>query len=487
MPRSLYPNRSRCTKIVATVGPATASDARVRALLQAGVSCIRVNASHGHHAEHAEAIARVRREAERSRLPVGVLYDLQGPKIRVADFEGPPYEVRPGDEIVFAVGRAAGEGELGVDYGGLDDDVRVGDPLLIDDGHVSTQVISVEPGRVRCRVANEGVIHKRKGINLPLSPVSVPAMTAKDHADAIFAAGEDVDFIALSFVREAGDIARLREVLAAQGVEIPIIAKIEKRQAVENLDAILEEAWGVMVARGDLGVELPPEEVPLVQKDIITRARHHGKPVIIATQMLESMTHNPRPTRAEASDVANAVLDGTDAVMLSGETAVGRYPVQTVELMARIVLHTEQEKPPDPMLRRRERRLNDTSSAVVDAAVQVAYHLRPHAIVALTRTGRCALRAAQRRPDAPLFGLTPSEPVRRMLSLVWGVQPYRMAPCESTDALVDELDRQMIERGLARESDQLVLLMGAPSTRLPAANTMKVHYVGERHGGELAP
>lgn len=486
MRRSAYPNKPRCTKIVATVGPGTASREGIAGLLEAGVDCIRINGSHGDHTQQTEIVTWVREESARLERSTAILYDLQGPKIRVGKFAGPPRAVKVNEEITLAVRRPAEAGELPADYDLLDRDVKVGDPLLIDDGAISTQVTFVAEGTVRARVLNDGAIEPRKGINLPATAVSAPAVTMKDEADALFAAKAGVDVIALSFVRRGEDVIGLKQFLKAHGYDVPLVAKIEKPQALENLTEILEQSWGVMVARGDLGVELPPEKVPMAQKKIIREAQRLGRPVITATQMLDSMTRNPRPTRAEASDVANAVLDGTDAVMLSQETAVGRYPFDTVRMMARIIGHTERERELEPQGRRRERELLTTPHAVTDAAVQVAHHLKARALVAFTRSGNSVLITAQRRPDAPIYGMTPDANVLRLLSLVWGVLPVAMPLTDNTDHLIAQLDRELLARGLAAPGDRLVLLMGAPTRAMAPTNTMMVRACGDpfRSGNE---
>ncbi|HET6346930.1 MAG TPA: pyruvate kinase, partial [Myxococcota bacterium] len=328
----------RRTKIVATLGPASSTPEMIGALIRAGMDVARINGSHGDHATHAQTIATVRAQAEKAGKAIGVLFDLQGPKIRFGRFEGPPRQVAAGETFDIAVGRAPTGTELPADYPFLDRDVQVGHSLLINDGSLATEVIHVEPGLVRCKALHPGSIEQRKGINLPQSIVSAPAVTDKDRADALFAVQQGVDMIALSFVRRAGDVLELQKILEGAGApNTPLVSKIEKPQALDNLEEILQVSWGVMVARGDLGVELSPADVPMAQKRIIREANRLCKPVITATQMLDSMTRNPQPTRAEASDVANAVLDGTDAVMLSQESAAGKYPVESVSMMGRII------------------------------------------------------------------------------------------------------------------------------------------------------
>lgn len=471
----------RRTKIVCTLGPASKTPDVIRTLIRDGMNCARINASHGNHAEHAELIRLVRQLAKEVGRPVAVLYDLQGPKIRVReDTPNLPLEVKAGEQIRLVVRRVPQEGEIGVDYDDLDGDVQPGQPLLIDDGAVATVVERVGDGEIHCRVSNDGVIGKRKGINLPETAVSLPAMTEKDRADALFAVKKKVDVIALSFVRRTSDVIELKDLIASAGSRIRVISKIEKSHALEDLHGIIEASWGVMVARGDLGVELSPEEVPTVQKKIIREANRRRRPVITATQMLDSMSRNPRPTRAEASDVANAVLDGTDAVMLSQETATGRYPIETVRMMVRILRTTEHYHQLEDIIRRRDNSgLISTHEAVADAAVQVAHDIEAHAIVAFTQTGNSALLAAQRRPARQIVVFTTNEQLCNLCALTWGIRSYLIDRVSSTDELFKKLDEEMLKDGLASKGDSLVLLMGAPTHRLGPPNLMLVHNVGE--------
>ncbi|MFN0057023.1 MAG: pyruvate kinase [Planctomycetota bacterium] len=478
-------NRRR-TKIVGTLGPASSSPEIIRALISQGMNCARINGSHGDHEAHSRTIACVRRMAAEVGRPVAVLFDLQGPKIRTLPGPGLPRQVSKDEVLEFVPGRSTSSNEIGVDHQNLDQDVRAGDPLLIDDGSVATEVLSVERGKVRCLVKNDGVIEARKGVNLPASHVTAPALTEKDRDDARFAIAQHVDAIALSFVRRASDVAELKALIREldPNSDIRVISKIEKPQALEDLRGILDESWGVMVARGDLGVELSPEEVPTIQKRIIREANRLGKPVITATQMLESMTRNPRPTRAEASDVANAVLDGTDAVMLSQETAVGRFPVESVEMMVRILRTTEYYNRPPITTRRADRDTLSTPEAVADAACQVAHDLQAHAIVAFTRSGHTALLTAQRRPPRQIVVFTTNQRLSNLLALAWGVRSYLIEPVGNTDALLARLDEEMLKDGLAQPGDCMVLLMGAPAHRMGPPNMMMVHNVGEWTGLE---
>lgn len=469
---------NRRTKIVGTLGPATSTPEMIEALIRAGLDVARVNASHGSQEGHRELIQTIRAVAQKVGRPVGILFDLQGPKIRIGKFNGPPREVKPGDIITICVRGDLPEGALPTDYPLLDKDVSVGQPLLIDDGEIATEVCEVADGLVRCKVLNEGSIAQRKGINLPASNVSAPALSEKDRADALFAADHGVDAIALSFVRQASDVVELRELLASHGHDVPIVAKIEKPQAIQNLGAILREAWGVMVARGDLGVELPLQEVPMVQKEIIAQANRLAKPVITATQMLDSMRRSPRPTRAEASDVANAVLDGTDAVMLSGETAVGRYPVESVQMMDRIVKSTERDHYGAMAELRSDGERKTVAEATARASVQVARNIQARAVVAFTRTGATAIMLSERRSPVPLLAFTPEEHSRNRLTLVWGVRPYLLPNTKTVDERVRLLEEAVLREGLANKDDYLVLCMAAPTARAGSTNIMMVHKVG---------
>ncbi|MAW76336.1 MAG: pyruvate kinase [Planctomycetes bacterium] len=474
----------RQTKIVATLGPASISTEVIRGMLQAGLDVVRINASHGEHDKDAETIQKVRSISQEVGHPVGILYDLQGPKIRLADFSGDPIKVEAGDEIRIAVNRPAEAGEIGSDYDRLDQDLAVGDPILIDDGIIALETISVSDGLIIGRAENSGVILPRKGINLPGSDISAPAFTNKDREDALFAVSQNVDFLALSFVRRARDVQQLQEMLADNGSTIPVISKIEKSRAVADVTQILQNSWGAMVARGDLGVEVPPQQVPVIQKNIIAEGLRLGRPIITATQMLDSMTRNPRPTRAEASDVANAVLDGTDAVMLSAETAIGDYPVESVKMMSDVITYTEQHSSIDYYRGKRERSVDSTPEAVTDAACQVAHNVEAHALVAFTQSGATALLASRRRPERPILAFTTQPDVRNRLTMVWGVRPYQIRPASMTDQLIEELDSTLQTDGLASRGDLLVLLLGAPTHRMGRTNLMLVYQVGSWSGLE---
>jgi pyruvate kinase len=469
---------SRSTKIVATLGPASHSPEMVRALIEAGADVFRINGSHGDHETHKATIATVREQSVLLGKAVGVLFDLQGPKIRIGKYEGPVRQVVAGEEFDLAVGRPALPGELPTDYALLDKDVKAGHPLLINDGSLASEVVEVSPGRVRCRALNDGEIGPRKGINLPKSIVSAPAITDKDRQDALFAVSQGVDMIALSFVRRADDVLQLRALLAGAGSQTPIISKIEKPQALDNLDEILQVSWGVMVARGDLGVELSPEDVPMAQKQIIRAANKYARPVITATQMLDSMTRNPRPTRAEASDVANAVLDGTDAVMLSQETAAGSYPVESIQMMVRIIHATEKLQAHDRLLKSNAMLTEGIPEAVAAAGCEVAASLGAKAIVVFTETGRMAVYTSQRRPGTPVMAFAREQSVRNRLCLVWGVKPLLAKPSDTIEDRMIQMETVLSHSGYVEAGDRLVLLVGAPNAPSGSTNVMMVHRIG---------
>ena len=474
----------RQTKIVATLGPASSDPETLAQMIESGLDVARINASHGAHKRDRATMQMVREVSQKVGKPVGILYDLQGPKIRVSDFSGDPIPVESGSEVAFAVNRTPEKGEIGSDYDLLDKDLKAGEPILIDDGNIALEAIRIESGLVIAKALNAGLIHPRKGINLPETKVSAPAITDKDQEDVLFAIEEKVDFLALSFVRKQQDVQLLHDILNGVGAQIPVISKIEKPAAVTNLNEILQKSWGSMVARGDLGVEIPPQQVPLIQKQIISEGLRMGKPTITATQMLDSMTYNPRPTRAEASDVANAVLDGTDAVMLSSETAIGHYPVESVQMMADVISYTENNSGRITQRRRRERSGDSTPEAVTDAGCQLAHHVGAHAVVAFTQSGSTALLASRRRPERPILAFTTHPEVRDRLSLVWGVRPYKIRPARSTDELIEILDSTLQEDGLAVSGDKLVLLMGAPTHKMGKTNLMLVYRVGSWPGLE---
>jgi pyruvate kinase len=471
----------RRAKIVCTLGPATDSPEKIQELVDAGMDVARINRSHGVAEEHAQVIERVRAAADAAGRPVAVLVDLQGPKIRLGNFVDREVQLVTGDTFTITTEDVPGTKELAsTTYKGLPGDCKPGDRILIDDGKVAVRVVEVDGPRVVTRVEVPGPVSNHKGLNLPGVAVSVPAMSEKDKEDLRWALGLEVDFIALSFVRNASDIDDVHAIMDEAGRRLPVIAKIEKPQAVEALDEIVDAFDGIMVARGDLGVELPLEDVPLVQKQAVELARRQAKPVIVATQVLESMITSPRPTRAEASDCANAVLDGADAVMLSGETSVGAYAIEAVRTMARIVEHTEEHgidriqplgQPPATR-----------SGVITRAAADIATTLDVGYLATFTQSGDTARRMSRLRSRIPLLAFTPSEETRKRLALSWGVQAYVVPAVSHTDEMVDQVDSFVKENGLAEKGDPVVIVAGMPPQTVGSTNSIRVHRVGETFG-----
>jgi pyruvate kinase len=475
----------RRAKIVATLGPATASYENIRAIIDAGVDVCRMNLSHGTYDVHEEVYRNVRQAAADAGRSVAVLVDLQGPKIRLGKFEGGPYDLVEGDTLTITIEDIIGNKDISsTTYKGLPGDVKPGDPLLIDDGKVALRVVSTDGTRVVTTVEVGGPISNNKGINLPGVAVNVPAMSDKDEADLRWGLRLGADFIALSFVRDAADINRVHEIMDEEGIRLPVIAKVEKPQAVDNLEEIVDAFDGIMVARGDLGVELPLEAVPIVQKRAVELARRWAKPVIVATQVLESMITSPRPTRAEASDCANAVLDGTDAVMLSGETSVGEYPVVTVQTMARIIEATEEHGLDRiPALGTKPR---TQGGAITLAAAEVAEFVGAKYLCVFTESGDSARRMARLRTEIPMIILTPHESIRRRMALSWGVTSYLVEPVTHTDDMFGQVDDILLGQGLASEGDKVVVIAGTPPGIAGSTNDLRVHRVGDAHA-QAAP
>jgi pyruvate kinase len=469
-------------------------------MARAGMDVARLNFSHGDHAEHARAIRLLRRVSKEIGRPLGILADLAGPKIRTGEIAGGVRRLRRGEEVVFSSRlHPRDEGVIGTTYAHLADDLSPGHTVLVDDGRLHLEVVDVRGSEVRCRVREGGELKSHKGINLPGASLSAPALMPKDRGDLAFGLEQGVDLVALSFVRRAKEVRRasrlIRRLMGKTQRQHgksrlqpfvtwhpPLIAKLEKPEALDDLETILVEAGGVMVARGDLGVEISPERVPAAQKLIIRQANMLGRPVITATQMLESMTERSRPTRAEASDVANAVLDGTDAVMLSAETAIGRYPVESVRMMDRIIRETESStrRPLGP-----EQRMSDLGEspspedAVSRAATTLGAALGVPAIIAFTDSGFTALHLARRRPSVPLLAFSPNEYVTRRLTLVWGVTPRVLPRSDRLAPLVERAEQAVQDLRLARRGDRVVLVMGYPPGRMGITNLVKVHVVGE--------
>ncbi|MGI5505659.1 pyruvate kinase [Lentzea sp. CA-135723] len=469
---------SRRAKIVCTLGPATGTPDKVRDLVAAGMDVARMNFSHGSHADHKQVYDMVRAAADESGRAVGILADLQGPKIRLGRFAAGPVDWNTGDVVRVTVEDVEGTHDrVSTTYKELAKDAKVGDRLLVDDGKVGLVVIDVEGSDVVCEVTEGGPVSNNKGLSLPGMDVSVPALSEKDIEDLEFALSLGVDFIALSFVRSPADIDLVHQVMDRAGSKrLPVIAKIEKPEAVDNLEAIVLAFDGVMVARGDLGVELPLEHVPLVQKRAIQIARENAKPVIVATQMLDSMITNSRPTRAETSDVANAVLDGADALMLSGETSVGRYAIESVQTMGRIIEAVETESVVVPPLTHVPR----TKRGVISyAARDIGERLNAKALVAFTQSGDTVRRLARLHTHLPLLAFTPEPAVRSQLALTWGTETFLVPRVESTDEMVRQVDTSMLEIGRYQAGDLMVVVAGSPPGTIGSTNLIRVHRLGE--------
>jgi pyruvate kinase len=467
---------SRRAKIVCTLGPATGSLEQITALVEAGMDVARLNFSHGKHADHEVAYRNVRAASDTVGRAVAVLADLQGPKIRLGTFVDGPVNWATGSQVCVTTDDVPGTVErVSTTYKNLSDDVRVGDRLLVDDGKLALTVVRVEGPDVFCLVVEGGEVSNNKGLSLPGVAVSVPALSDKDEEDLRFALHLGADFIALSFVRHPEDAQLVRDIMRQEDITVPVIAKLEKPEAVENLEAIVEAFDGIMVARGDLGVELALEQVPLVQKRAIQAARERNKPVIVATQMLESMIQNSRPTRAEASDVANAVLDGADAVMLSGETSVGAHPIGAVRTMERIIDAVESDTMSVPEVMRRSR---SRSGAIVRAAKDVSEALDVKALATFTQTGETARRLAAIHPRQPLLAFTVDARVRSQLALSWGVETFLVPSVEHTDDMVAQVDFSLLSIGRLKDGDRVVVVAGSPPNTVGSTNLIRVHEVG---------
>jgi pyruvate kinase len=462
------------TKIVCTLGPSTANDDAIRGLIEAGMNVARVNFSHGTHEQHVRTIAMVRRLADESGKPIAILGDLQGPRIRIGDLAA-PITLEVGDDITLIHEGHEGEGEIPVTYDQLAHDVRVGDRILVDDGLIELVVLEVSGERVKARVLNGGPLKSHKGLNLPGIQVSAPSITEKDAADIKFAVEQQVDYLALSFVRRAEDIEGLKKMIPSW---LLVVAKIEKDVALHNIEAIVRATDAVMVARGDLGVELPFEAVPGAQKRIIRLAVRYGRPVITATQMLESMIEHPRPTRAEASDVANAIMDGTDAVMLSAETAAGAYPRLAVEAMTRIIKEIETHPPIAPFAGAQQGNgIVTTEVAIAAATVAAVDMLAAPLVVVFTKSGFSSRVVASKRPAVPILALTDEPRTYRQLALVWGVVPQLVPHCADYDEMMDQTKSVVIKRELATPGDRIIVTAGVPFDTPGTTNLLKVETV----------
>ncbi len=464
------------TKIIATIGPASSSSSIIARLIHAGMDAARLNFSHGELKDHALRIRLIRQEAKKAGKQLAIIQDLQGPKLRVGTMKDDAVVLKRGDTVTLTTRKVIGtSGLISVLYPRLTKDLKIGETVLLDDGRLELTVVKKRAPGLACRIVRGGVLNSRKGVNLPGARLSLPSLSEKDKEDLIFGVEHGVDYIALSFVRTANDILQARRFLHALGANVPIIAKIEKPEAIQNLDEIILAADGVMVARGDLGVEMSPEQVPLLQKRIIKACNEAERPVITATQMLESMIENPQPTRAEASDVANAILDGSDCVMLSGETAVGKYPVLSVEFMAKIARQTDASlspRPPDVYI-------HTTGESMAHAACRAAEEVPARAIVTFTQSGSTALLVSKHKPNVPIIAATPFERVARKMSLYWGVTPMILKTGKTTDDMIAAVERAMLKQKLVKARDLIVLTAGVPIGVAGSTNLMKIHHVGE--------
>lgn len=473
------------TKIVATIGPASQNEETIREMIRSGMNVARINFSHGDHATHGENIDRVRRVAEQEGAVVAILCDIQGPKIRIGKVANEPLTLKQGDKVTFTLDSVPGEdGLISLPHPEFVRDLKVGTQLLLDDGNLEMVVVQTLPRGVVCEAVVGGLLSSRKGVSAPKAKLSLSAITEKDRDDIEFALKRQTDYLAMSFVRSQEDIRELRWLMRHLGGDVAVIAKIEKHEALENIESIIEISDGIMVARGDLGVETPAEEVPFHQKRIIKLCNDAGKPVITATQMLNSMVDNPRPTRAEASDVYNAILDGTDAVMLSNETAAGNYPINAVETMARIAIIAEQSI----WNRRKDIRQIYTpnaegreaiSDAISQSTCQVAEALNSKAIVTSTLTGYTTRRVAKERPRTPILCVTPNEVTFRRMALVWGVIPLLIPMFKTIDEMIETVVKAAEDANLVERGDSLVLIAGVPFGIGGQTNFLKIHTVGE--------
>ena len=469
------------TRIVCTLGPASDSEEILRAMIRAGVDVVRLNFSHGDHAGHAARIERVRRIAREENANVAILADLQGPKIRVGEIAGGVAALLAGASFTLTTRMVAGDANtVSIDFPDLPKSVHPGDRILLDDGLIELRVVSASATDVVTNVVTGGDLSPHKGVNLPGVPLKISAVTEKDRADLAFAIEQDVDYIGLSFVRRAADVRELIDLISKRGAAIPVIAKIEKPEAMGEIDAILSASDGIMVARGDLGVEAPPEQVPIFQKTLIHAANAVGKPVITATQMLESMIHNPRPTRAEASDVANAILDGTDAVMLSGETAMGKYPVEAVQMMAHIAQAVEGSLQFKTCAHDFGGGSMSVTDAIGNATCEIARSLGAKLIITSTSSGFTARMISRHHPLVPIFAVTSNERTLRRLALVWGVQAVLAKRAATMDEIIEDSLKAALQHGVAKPGDLAVITAGVPVGAPGRTNMLQVRALGEK-------
>lgn len=471
------------TKIVGTIGPASESEEVLKELFLNGLDVCRLNFSHGSHEEHKKRIDTIKKVRQELNLPIAIMLDTKGPEIRIGDFKDGIVEIEEGDIFTLTTRDILGDKNIvSVSYKGLPNDVKIGTKILIDDGLVELEVMEIIDGTdIKCKALNSGTLKNRKGVNVPNVKINLPAVTEKDINDIIFGIENEVDFIAASFVRKASDVLEIRKILEENGGDyIEIIAKIENQEGVDNIDEILAVADGIMVARGDLGVEIQTEEIPIVQKELIKKANLAGKPVITATQMLDSMIRNPRPTRAEVTDVANAILDGSSAIMLSGETAAGKYPVEAVKTMYNIAVRTEASLDYNAILRSKFSIAEvSTTNAISKATCTTAMDLGASAIITATSSGYTSKAISKFRPKAPIIAATTSEKVMRKLSIVWGVYPVLAPYSNSTDEVIDYSIQAAMENNYVKEGDLVVVTAGIPVGISGSTNLIKVHTIGK--------
>ena len=473
----------RRAKIICTIGPSSNTEAGLRDLMHAGMDVARLNFSHGSHADHAQVIETLRRLAAEGGKTICILQDLQGPKIRTGALKGhQPVTLKAGEPLTITTRDLAGTAELiSTTFRGLPEEVHAGSHILLSDGRIELEVRAVRGQEIECTIITGGTLAEHQGINLPGAALSIPALTEKDRKDLEFGIRHGVDLVALSFVRSAADVRTARGIIAARNSDIPVFAKLEKPQALDQLEAILEASDGVMVARGDLGVEMPPEKVPVIQKYVIRRAAEWRKPVIIATQMLESMIENPRPTRAEASDVANAIFDGTDAVMLSGETASGKYPLEAVCMMAKIVLEAENNTADfTHPRRRRERRKLSISETICESIAHAAEDLHMAAIAVFTETGNTARMISKFRPKSPIYAFSHVAAVCNRMNLLWGVQPVRRDHALHSEEMLVTAEQELVRAGRLKEGDVLGVVAGTQMAS-GSTNFMRLHVVSAKN------
>lgn len=469
------------SKIICTIGPATDDIDSMENLLKGGMNVSRLNFSHGTHQSHGETIARLKTVREKLNLPLAIMLDTRGPEVRTGALDSAGIAVEEGEEITLVFEDLCGEGDIPVNYRKLSDDVSVGNRILIDDGIIALTVLQIKDSRIICRVDNAGTIESYKGVNVPGANLSLPILSDKDRKDILFGIEQEVDYIAASFVRDEGDVLSIRHLLDQnKGENIRIISKIENAEGVENIDEILALSDGVMVARGDLGVEVSFEDVPFIQKEIIKKAINEGKPVIIATQMLDSMIHNPRPTRAEVSDISNAIYESASAVMLSGETAKGKFPFECLRVMRRTVEASEEKiNYRQRFFAQQESQSGDITHAVTVAAVTTAYNLDADAILVLTKSGRTAQTISMLRPSIPIVTITPSPSTYQKLSMNWGIIPLLLDNMENFEDLIKSATEKAKDAGIVKDGNLIILVAGVPVGHSGFTNTLRIETVGD--------